>query len=176
MSCSFRESSMKLDLLIFAAGVQVAVMVVFDVLKTTEVDEIYEVTPFLAATVVGAGAAIVVYKMLVCVTPFGVETFKLVLRTNLVSVSLTDGVAAVKLSRIVEVDLRTVVLPLGVDFDVAIELLMEVTTCETVFGVTVETWISEMTTIWCKVVGEGVMIVVPVIFDVLSRTVVLEAP
>lgn len=72
------------DLLTLAGdGMQVRVVVLLLVLKTTEVEDMKEVTPFLAATVTVGPAGIVKKKVVVLVIPFGVE----VLRQELVRAS-----------------------------------------------------------------------------------------
>lgn len=105
-----------------AEGIQVRVVVLLLVLKTTEVEEMKEVTPFLAATVTVGPAGIVRKYVVVLVIPFGVEVLTLVLKIVLVCVIFTSGAAAVRSCSTVVVLLIVLVLPFGVDVIVEIDV------------------------------------------------------
>lgn len=83
-------------MILAAEGIQVRVVVLLVVLKTTEVEETKKVTSFFAATVTVGPAGIVRKNVVVLVIAFGVEVLTLVVRTVLVCVNLTLGATAVR--------------------------------------------------------------------------------
>jgi hypothetical protein len=76
----------------------------------------------------------------------------------------------------VEVLLRVVVLPFGVDVNTEVSVENDVMTWEMVFGVIVAIWMSETIIVSTRVTGTGVMVVDPVTFDVVSLVVVEDGP
>lgn len=114
--------------------------------------------------------------MVVLVTPLSEVVLMSLTTLDFVSVKAITGTAAVVVESSVIVDTLVVVLPFGVEMIVDFSVERSVMTLDTGLGVTTSVKVSLIEMVCKWVTGEGVILMVPVIFEVLIEVTSAEGP